>query len=138
MIDKNIEFKIAVRCPCNYSCHYCIGQNQRQAVELFPLEKIQKIYDEVDAFTVTSFECGAVEPFIQLQITELIQIALSKGAVSIHSNNSREPALWLPENSKGVMVRAALHPQSEENLDAFIDRLLKIKERGAEARVEFV
>jgi organic radical activating enzyme len=138
MNEKNIEINVGIRGPCNYSCYYCIGNNEKQSIILLPLEKIKKIYDSTSAFIVTSLECGSGEPALHPQITDLLRIFITKGMVSIPTNNSIKPNKWLPQDSKKIFLRAALHPQNEKNLDDFIERLLEARGLGASVRVEFV
>jgi MoaA/NifB/PqqE/SkfB family radical SAM enzyme len=135
---KNIEITVALRGACNYSCFYCVANNEKHKVSLLPVDKIESLCENLDAFSVTSFECGSSEPALHPQIKELIRLFLKKGVVSIPTNNSIEPDKWLPEDSKKILIRAALHPQGEQDLDGFVNRLLKIKERGADAWVMFV
>ncbi|MDA8430848.1 MAG: hypothetical protein M0T70_16460 [Geobacteraceae bacterium] len=137
--STGVEIVIALRGPCNYNCHYCVTHHEIEKQNLFKLDQLRTMYASIDCFTVTSFECGASEPTLHPQIKELISLAASYGAVSIPTNNSIPPERWLPEPvAHNVLVRAALHPQGEQNLELFIQNLLTAKKMGAHVRCIYV
>lgn len=130
--STGVEIVIALRGACNYRCHYCVAHHEIEKQSLFKLDRLRKMYADMDRFTVTTFECGASEPTLHPQITDLINLAASYGAVSIPTNNSIPPERWLPESGANhVYIRAALHPQGEENLELFIQHLLAARKMGA-------
>ena len=133
------EMIIAIRGRCNYSCSYCVAKNFKEDVSLYTQPSLEAIYDKLDSFVVTTLECGGSEPTIHPQIRDILELALRHGPVSVPTNNSLPPAKWLPQvNPRNMLVRAALHPQGEKHLDAFLNRLLQIRETGADIRVVFV
>jgi MoaA/NifB/PqqE/SkfB family radical SAM enzyme len=134
----NSEVRIAIRNPCNYSCYYCVGHNEKQETVLFDLGKIAAFYASWEGFVVTSFECGAGEPTLHPQIKELLNICASKGMSSIPTNGSTSPKRWMPDKASSIYLRAALHPQSEKDFEGFMRRLLEAKEMGAFVSVTYV
>jgi MoaA/NifB/PqqE/SkfB family radical SAM enzyme len=136
---KNTELAIAIRNPCNFSCSYCVGSRQSLEISRYDLGFLEKFYRKIGPFTVTSFECGSGEPSLHPQIKDIIRISSSTGAVSIPTNNSIEPSKWTPEgNLKNLLIRAALHPQNEENIDRFTHYIEELRDRGAAVRACFV
>ncbi len=144
MSDKDIvnpgtEVTIALRCPCNYSCYYCVAAHQKDPVVPHSLDKIKEIYDSIGSFTLTSLECGAGEPIIHPQIRDILEICTETGIVTIPTNNSLDPEKWLPRrHPERLSVRTALHPQDEKKLDSFLKRLLYIRDVVANVSVVFV
>jgi len=82
---------------------------------------------------VTSLECGASEPTMHPQIKDILTILQSHGTVSVPTNNSINPNRWLPADGRNIFARCALHPQNEENIDKFRDRILEMKQHGVDA-----
>lgn len=139
IVSTGVEIVIALRGLCNYNCHYCVTHHEIEKQNLFKLDLLSTMYASLDRFIVTSFECGASEPTLHPQIKELISLAALYGAVSIPTNNSIPPERWLPESTAhNVLVRAALHPQGELNLELFIQNLLSAKKMGANVRCVYV
>jgi organic radical activating enzyme len=136
---SNTEVVIAIRNQCNYNCDYCVGHNNKQKTVLHNLDKLTKVFQKIGSFTVTNFECGSGEPTIHPQIKSMIEICAQYGAVSIPTNNSINPDLWLPSSfSKNILVRMALHPIGEKDVKGFTDRALKISNSGASVSIVFV
>lgn len=133
------EVTIAMRGPCNYSCSYCVAKNFKEKISTYSLERLEEIYADCTGLTITALECGGSEPTIHPQIRDVLEIALRHGAASIPTNNSLDPERWMPHtNPQNMLVRAALHPQGEEKLDAFLERLLNVRASGADVRVVWV
>jgi len=130
---------LAMRGPCNYSCYYCVARNISEKVRLHSLGRLREIYDGLGSFTVTSLECGGSEPTIHPQIRDILKICTEYGIVSIPINNSIPPEKWLPRTHlERMLVRAALHPRGERELDLFLERVLCIRDAGATVSVVFV
>jgi len=136
----NIEIQIAIRNPCNYHCYYCVAQGSHDSQLYIPIDlrKIESFYSTFEGFSLTSFECGSGEPLLHPQFQDLLEICIKKGLVSIPTNNSLDPQKWLPSDPRKVYIRAALHPQSELDINSFIDRLLYAREKGATITTLFV
>ena len=135
----NREIIFAIRGHCNYSCHYCVGHHTKTAVATYDLGRLERFYASLDAFTVTSFECAYGEPTIHPQSRDILEIITRTGTASLPTNNSIDPALWLPPtHPKRIYVRAALHPQGEADIDGFIERLLYVKAHKVPSVVIFV
>lgn len=137
--STGVEIVIALRGACNYRCHYCVASHEIEKQSSFKLDSLRKMYADMGRFTVTSFECGASEPTLHPQIKDLISLTASYGAVSIPTNNSIPPERWIPESGANhVYMRAALHPQGEENLEMFIQHLLTARNMGAHVSCIYV
>jgi MoaA/NifB/PqqE/SkfB family radical SAM enzyme len=107
---------VEVRNPCNYRCFYCVaaGQNN-EPVKRFDLAAVERSLAQVEAeLVITELECGGGEPTVHPQFPDLIRILAARGAVSFPSNNSQDPARWLPrEHARRLYMRAAVHPETE-------------------------
>jgi organic radical activating enzyme len=129
------EIAIEVRNPCNYRCFYCVaaGKNN-EPVQRFDLDRIEKAYEQIHAkLVVTTFECGGGEPTVHPQFPELLRICSRHGAVSFPTNNSQNPARWLPrETARRIYIRSALHPESEPNLDRYVNNAQYLIDAGCE------
>jgi len=137
--NPGTEVTISLRCPCNYSCYYCVASHQIDPVVNHSLERIREIYESIGSFTLTTLECGAGEPIIHPQIRDILEICTESGVVTIPTNNSLAPKKWLPKNHpERLLVRTALHPQGEKILDTFLDRMLYLKELVADVTVIYV
>jgi MoaA/NifB/PqqE/SkfB family radical SAM enzyme len=133
------EIILGIRCECNYHCSYCIGINNKESTLLFNLDNLRGMYDTIEGSTITSIECGASEPTLHPQIKDILKIAMEHGAVSIPTNNSLAPSKWIPNVvDVKMLVRAALHPTGEKNINDFLVRLCEMRALGAEANVVFV
>lgn len=130
---------LEIRCPCNFYCSYCVSGNLKDITVLYNLNKLNALYQNTHSFTVTSLDCRASEPAIHPQIKEILLIAAEHGAVSLPTNNSISPQHWLPKNiTNRIMIRAALHPQGEENLDRFVNYSVDIKNQGGKISIVYV
>lgn len=137
--NMGTEVTVAIRGPCNYSCSYCVAKNSQERTSEYSLPRLEGIYSQLGDFVVTTMECGGSEPTIHPQIRAILEMALEHGPVSIPTNNSVPPERWLPRNKpQNMLVRAALHPQGEKRLDAFLRHLLQLREIGADIRVILV
>lgn len=134
----NTEVILSIKNPCDYNCFYCVGSKDRATYIKTDLKKISEFYDKIEGFIVTSMECGAGEPTLHSQIKDILEIAVSKGAVSIPTNNSLSPKKWMPSNPGRVLMRAAFHPSSEQDIDGYTDRILQAKDMGANVSIIFV
>ena len=135
--DVNVTVKI--RCPCNYSCDYCVSRNIREPLSCNSVPRLRAVYDQLDSFAVTFFDCGGSEPTLHPQVRELLELALEFGAAYFPTNNSVSPERWLPrKNLERLVVGAALHPEGEGKVDAFANNLLEIRDGGAHVVVIFV
>jgi len=134
------EVILAIRCPCNYSCYYCVAGNapvERTSTFAFP--KLEDAYSRLKPLVVTSLECGRGEPALHPQIQDILETCTRHGMVSVPTNNSISPSKWMPRtHPERLLVRAALHPSGEENLNLFLQHLLDMRDLSAHARVEFV
>lgn len=150
-VKGGVEVTIAMRGPCNYKCYYCVAAGGLRVPEAYPydttwldIDWISEMYKEFSmtdgpgTFVLTSMECGRSEPTIHPQMREIMELATSYGVVSVPTNNSQRPRDWLPQNTGNVVIRAALHPQGERDLDGFVDRLLGGRDMGARVSVVFV
>jgi len=138
-INAGTEVTIALRCPCNYTCYYCVAANKKDPLVLHSLDRIKEIYEKIGSFTLTTLECGAGEPIIHPQIKDILEICTESGPVTIPTNNSLSPKRWLPGNHpERLLVRTALHPQAEKRLDRFLERLLYLKDIVADLTVIYV
>jgi len=128
-----VNIQVKVRCGCNYKCWYCVAKHQIEKTEEFNLDQMEVFLNDLsDKDASFSFECGASEPALHPQIKDLIKLLLKYGEVSIPTNNSIDPDLWLPEGDCGrLKLRCALHPENEKTIDDFVLRMLHIKSKGA-------
>ncbi|PWS38368.1 hypothetical protein DFH01_03515 [Falsiroseomonas bella] len=114
-IDTRIV-TVEVRNPCNYRCFYCVaaGQNN-EPVKRFDLDAIERSLAQIKAdLVIIELECGGGEPTVHPQFPDLIRILAARGPVSFPSNNSQDPARWLPRQHAGrLYMRAAVHPETE-------------------------
>lgn len=137
--DAGVEVTIGLRGPCNYHCPYCVAHNAAQPVVRFDLENIERLYADVDKFTVTAIECGSGEPTCHPQIRALLGLAVEWGCVSLPTNNSLDPARWMPgRHMERVYARCALHPEGEADLAGFTRRARYLMDAGAKVKVIFV
>ena len=117
------EITVEVRNPCNYRCFYCVAKGYNNVpVQPFDLQKMERIYREVgDKLIVTAFECGGGEPAVHPQFKELVELCARFGAISIPSNNSQDPARWLPrEHAERIVIRSTIHPEAETKIDRYV------------------
>jgi organic radical activating enzyme len=136
---KNTEVVLCMRCQCNYSCDYCIGNRNKDTVELHDLDKLSKIYQATEPYIVTLFECKSGEPTLHPQIKEILSLCTSYGTVSMPTNNSLKPSKWLSKDyAKSILLNVTLHPQAETNLDAFLDHLIEIRELGSTIGLRYI
>jgi MoaA/NifB/PqqE/SkfB family radical SAM enzyme len=134
------EVVIEVRNACNYRCSYCVaGQNDRPVQEL-DLAAVQRTLETIEAkLVVTSFDCGGGEPTIHPQFPALLELCATRGPVSFPTNNSQNPERWLPKAvAHRIYVRAALHPESEERLDRYLEYARYLIEAGSDFASLFV
>lgn len=134
-----IEVQMAVRTPCNYNCSYCVANVATDQPFPFNLAAIEARYQGFKDFVLTTLECQKGEPTLHPQLGELLKVCTRYGMVSMPSNNSQDPARWLPEEAAPrVSLRAALHPQGEKDLTGFTSRLLKARDMGAQVSTIYV
>jgi organic radical activating enzyme len=135
------EVLIEVRNPCNYRCFYCVaaGHNNEPGKYL-DLGGIGKAYDQIaQKCVVTAFECGGGEPTVHPQFTALVELAARYGAVSFPSNNSQNPVRWLPKaNAHRILMRSALHPESEANMDRYARNARYLIDHGVDFLGTFI
>jgi organic radical activating enzyme len=131
---------LAMRGPCNYSCYYCVASKLEQEIKLHSMERLRQLYEGFhEDLIITELECGGSEPTLHPQIREILELATEYGVLSMPTNNSLPPQRWIPSSGvERLMVRAALHPQAESELDSFVDRLLFLKDAGADVSAIFV
>lgn len=135
------EVTIEVRNPCNYRCFYCVAEGHNNTpVQRFDLGKIEAIYQTIEEdVIVTALECGGGEPTVHPQFAELVRLASKYGVVSFPSNNSQNPARWLPEETATrLMMRSCLHPEAEEKIDRFIANARYVLDRGVKFTCQFI
>ena len=136
---KNTEVSLCLRSPCNYSCEYCIGERIQSPVVEHDLSRLSKIYQSIGAFIFTVFECKAGEPTVHPQLKDILTICKDYGTISMPTNNSIKPNKWLPKScAKSMLLNITLHPQAEEEIDGFTDRLTEIKEMGSEIHLRYI
>ncbi len=132
---------IAIRNPCNYRCFYCVaaGHNAEPA-QRFNLSAIERVYRRIpNKLVVTAFECGGGEPTVHPEFPDLIELCAKYGAVSFPTNNSQDPARWLPEGvAERLDIRAALHPEGESRLEKFLEYAARLVEAGCAFRCQFI
>jgi organic radical activating enzyme len=135
------EVVIEIRNPCNYRCFYCVaaGRNN-EPVQRLDLEAIEKAYGFIkQKCVVTSLECGGGEPTVHPQFPALVELISKYGAVSFPSNNSQNPEHWLPKGTAHrLLIRSALHPESEEKLDRYIRNARYLIEHGCDFAGTFI
>lgn len=130
---------LQLRTNCNYKCHYCIGGKQHVDTIPFNLAAIQATYEKIGKFFVTTFENGRGEPSLHPQILDTLKLVTKFGIVRISTNNSSSPLAWIPRNNADrIHVNLSLHPQGENQFDAFIDNLKIVLGMGAKAKVSYV
>jgi sulfatase maturation enzyme AslB (radical SAM superfamily) len=134
------EVVVEVRNPCNYRCHYCVSRHNDRPVMPFDLDAIRQALAAIRApLVVTSFDCGGGEPTIHPQFPELLRICAERGPVSFPTNNSQNPARWLPGEMAGrVYIRAAIHPEGELKLHKYVQHARYLIEAGCEFSSIFV
>jgi organic radical activating enzyme len=135
------EVIIEIRNPCNYRCFYCVaaGRNN-EPVQRLDLEAIEKAYGFLkQKCVVTSLECGGGEPTVHPQFPALVELISRYGAVSFPTNNSQAPEHWLPKaTAHRLLIRSALHPESEEKLDRYLRNARYLIEHGCDFAGTFI
>jgi len=137
------EVMLEIRNPCNYRCFYCVAKgHNNEPVQDLEIDKIEQIYKGIHAdLIVTQLECGGGEPTVHPQFPDLIRLASKYGAVSFPSNNSQNPERWLPkETAKRILVRSALHPESEseERLERYLRYARFLMDAGCSFTATFI
>ena len=135
------EIIIEVRNPCNYLCHYCVATgHNNELVKRFDLAAIEKTLGTIQAdLKVIQFDCGGGEPAVHPQFPDLLRICAKAGVVSFPTNNSQDPKRWLPRDvADRLHVRAAIHPEAEENIQKYARHAQIILEAGANFRSLFI
>jgi len=133
------EVIIEIRNPCNYRCFYCVAAgHNNEPVKRFDLAAIEKTLSQIRAdLVVIQFDCGGGEPTVHPQFTDLLRICAMRGAVSFPSNNSQDPARWLPaELARRIYVRAAVHPETESKTG--LERYARYAQHLMDAGCEFL
>lgn len=135
------EVVIEVRNPCNYRCFYCVaaGRNN-EPVQRLDLDAIEQAYRHItQKCIVTSLECGGGEPTVHPQFAALVELVSKFGAVSFPSNNSQNPERWLPRTTASrLLIRSALHPESEEKLDRYLRNARYLIDHGCDFATTFI
>jgi molybdenum cofactor biosynthesis enzyme MoaA len=67
--NPGTEVVITIRCPCNFSCYYCVARRAKETVRLHSLDRIREIHESIGTFTVTGLECASGEPTLHPQST---------------------------------------------------------------------
>lgn len=132
---------IAVRNPCNYRCFYCVAAGHNaEPTQRFNLSAIERVYQLIpNKLVVTAFECGGGEPTVHPEFPDLLELCAKYGAVSFPTNNSQDPARWLPKGAaERLDIRAALHPEAESRLEKFLEYAATLVEAGATFRCQFI
>jgi MoaA/NifB/PqqE/SkfB family radical SAM enzyme len=135
------EVHIQVRNPCNYRCFYCVAAGSNNVpVQRLKLDRIAQIYTDINSrLIVTSLECGGGEPTVHPQLPELLRICVSHGAVSFPTNNSQDPKRWLPkETARRISLRAALHPEGEDEVDRFLEYARYLVDAGVDFHTQYI
>ena len=130
---------VGIRGNCNYECVYCVARNQIEKASVHSNERLADLLVRLPKPLVVEFECGGAEPTIHSQIRDLLEVSVQHGIASIPTNNSIAPERWLPRNlPQNMHVRAALHPEGEDDLAGFLRRLLQARALGAQVEVGYV
>ena len=138
-VTKKTELTVCIRGPCNYACEYCIGHNRKDPVLLHDLKKLEYWLSGIGGFIVSIFECGSSEPTIHPQIKDLISLLTKYGQLTIPTNNSIDPAKYIPEDCiSRVKLLAAFHTQSENHIDDYIARLLWVQQKGGIVSASYI
>jgi len=135
------EVTLEIRNPCNFRCDYCVAKGHNDVpVQPIDHEAIARVYEGIAAqLIVTSLDCGGGEPTIHPQFPDLIRVCSHYGAVSFPSNNSQNPARWLPrETASRIAIRSALHPEAEAALDKYTDYARHLLDAGCHFTALFV
>ena len=135
------EVIIAVRNPCNYRCSYCVAAgNNAEPVKRFNFAAIDNKFSLIKSkMIVTSLECGGGEPTVHPEFADLLRLCAQYGVVSFPTNNSQNPRRWFPNGLGGrIEIRAALHPEGEEDLTRFLQYARHLIEDGCDFRCVFV
>ena len=134
------EVVIEVRNACNYRCFYCVSVDNERPVRRFDLTAVEKSLHMIDAkLVVTSFDAGGGEPTVHPQFPDLLKLCATRGPVSFPTNNSQNPERWLPkEVAHRIYVRSALHPESEERLDRYVEHARYLIDAGCDFASLFV
>jgi len=135
------EVVIEVRNPCNYRCFYCVAAGRNNdPVQRLDLDAIEQAFGHIkQKCIVTSLECGGGEPTVHPQFPALIELTSKFGAVSFPSNNSQNPERWLPKASaRRLLIRSALHPESEEKLVRYLQNARYLIEHQCDFATTFI
>lgn len=137
------EVIIEVRNPCNYRCFYCVAAgHNNEPVKRFDLDAVDRTLSQIRAdLVVMQFDCGGGEPTVHPQFGDLLRVCAGHGAVSFPSNNSQDPARWLPaDRAKRIYVRAAVHPETETKtgLDRYAKHARYLMSAGCEFSSMFI
>jgi len=116
--------------PCNYRCWYCVGPGTGSPypLKLHDLAIVQTFYDKLEE-AKTTYYCRGTEPAIHPQTCELVSIAAPVGPVVIRTNFSMPVEQWLP-GPHNVQLLVTIHPEAEQDMDGFLERLLSAQEQG--------
>jgi len=135
---NGVHIHLRIRCRCNLKCWYCVANNSRESIEEYDLNWLDGVYQRIKSDNIiTNLECGASEPSMHPQIKDILKIAIKHGKVSIPTNNTRDFEDWVPQPYEKVLLRCALHPYNEENLEKFITRIKQAQENGIDTACVF-
>ena len=135
------QVTVEVRNPCNYRCFYCVAAGHNDVpVQRFDLERIELAYAQIHARVIAStLECGGGEPTIHPQFPELLRLLSTYGAVDFPSNNSQNPERWLPRDlARRILIRSALHPESEPNIDRYLGYARYLLDAGVTFQTTYI
>ena len=132
MTNTLYDIMLELQGPCNYRCWYCVGPGTGSPypLKLHELEVIQAFYGRLgDRPVRTTTYCRGTEPAIHPQTRELVSIIAPHGEVVIRTNFSKSVREWLP-GPNNVRLAVTIHPEAEQDMDNFIQRLLEAQDEG--------
>ena len=126
--------------PCNYSCHYCIGDgkpNPYPVPVLHDLRKLTKIYQALGrrGSVATTLNARGTEPAIHPQTASLARICAPPGTFLCSTNLSKPVGEWLGD-LPNIQLLVTIHPEAEADLPGFMDRIRDAVEQGYDVRVQ--
>jgi hypothetical protein len=128
---------------CNYLCWYCVGDRTGPRWPkpiLHDLAELRSIYmllaDRGPVYT--SLYARGTEPALHPQIQEILLLCTSVGTMRVLTNLSIPITEWVPEPARqNCTFSVTLHPEAEEDIDGFLERVQEAQVLGCTLQVAF-
>jgi len=132
---------LQIKGPCNYLCWYCVGEKKTMAHPvpvMHDLQKLMQIYVSLQrrGAVGTTMYANGTEPALHPQIQQIVELCTAFGSIEILTNLSIPVSEWLP-GPANCFLQATIHPEAEQDIDGFLDRVQEAQDLGYTLRIQF-